>query len=100
MADDSVTIRVDLRVYPLEVVQRAAFRCSDIASFDFSVIAEHELDITATVKSAFSIAPPDLRARFHNELLDQKLRQSVADETRNERDLILAYAFSNTKLLG
>jgi His-Xaa-Ser system protein HxsD len=100
MADDSVTIRIDLRVYPLEVVQRAAFRCTDIASFDFSIVAEHDVDVTATTKSALSIAPGDVTARFHNELLDQKLRQTVADETRNERDLILAYAFSNTKLLG
>jgi His-Xaa-Ser system protein HxsD len=100
MGADLVTIRIDLHVYPLEVAQRAAFRCTDIASFEFSMVSEQNLDVTATLKSTLSIAPDDLTARFHNELLEQKLRQTIADETKNERDLILAYAFSNTKLLG
>jgi His-Xaa-Ser system protein HxsD len=100
MGANLVTIRLDLRIYPLEVAQRAAFRCTDIASFEFSLVGEQSLDVSATPKSALSIAPEDLAARFHNELLDQKLRQTIADETKSERDLILAYAFSNTKLLG
>jgi His-Xaa-Ser system protein HxsD len=100
MGGNPVTIRIDLRVYPLEAAQRAAFRCTDIASFEFSMVGEQGLDVTANPKSTLSIAPDDLAVRFHNELLEQKLRQAIADETKNERDLILAYAFSNTKLLG
>ena len=100
MGANLVTIRIDLRVYPLEVAQRAAFRCTDTASFEFSMVGEHHVDVTATPKSTLSIAPEDLEARLHNELLEQKLRQTIADETKSERDLILAYAFSNTKLLG
>jgi His-Xaa-Ser system protein HxsD len=100
MGSNPVTIRIDLRVYPLEAAQRAAFRCTDIASFEFSMASEQSLDVTATPKSTISIAPNDVAARFHNELLEQKLRQTIADETKSERDLILAYAFSNTKLLG
>jgi His-Xaa-Ser system protein HxsD len=100
MDTSPITIRIDLRVYPLETAQRAAFRCTDIASFAFSMVGEQGLEVTVTPKSTVSIAPDQLTARFHNELLEQKLRQTVADETKNERDLILAYAFSNTKLLS
>ena len=100
MGSDPITMRIDMRVYQLETVQRAAFRCTDIASFAFSISDNQGLDVTATPKSTLSIAPDQLAARFYNELLEQKLRQTVADETKNERDLILAYAFSNTKLLG
>jgi His-Xaa-Ser system protein HxsD len=100
MSADAITIRVDSRVYSLEVVQRAAFKCTDLASFQFSVVNDQALDVTATVKSTLTIAPGEVTARFHDELLDQKLRQTIADETKAERDLILAYAFSNTKLLG
>jgi His-Xaa-Ser system protein HxsD len=64
------------------------------------MVDEQNLDVNATLKSTLSIAPDDIAARFHNELLEQKLRQTIADETKSERDLILAYAFSNTKLLG
>src|ERR1700733_11661434 len=99
MGPNLVTIRIDLRVYPLEVAQRAAFRCTDIASFEFSMVDERNLDVTATPKSTLSIASDDIAMRFKNELLEQKLRQTIADETKSERDLILAYAFSNTKLL-
>lgn len=100
MGTGPVAIRIDLRVYPLDVVQRAAFRCTDIASFAFSMVGEQGLDVTATPKATISIAEDQLEARFHTELLEQKLRQTIAEETKSERDLILAYAFSNTKLLS
>jgi His-Xaa-Ser system protein HxsD len=97
---NQVAIQLDARVYSLDVAQRAAFKCIDLASFEFALAPEHEILVTATVKPGLTIDPTELRARFRNELLDQKLRQTVAEETKTERDLILAYAFSNTKLLG
>jgi His-Xaa-Ser system protein HxsD len=95
----AVPIRIDLRAYSLEVVQRAAFKCTDVASFAFSLGGDHDLDVIATVNPGMNVDPAALTARFQNEVLDQKLRQTIADETKSERDLILAYAFSNTKLL-
>ncbi len=100
MNGEPFTIQLDTRVYSLDVAQRAAFKCTDLASFEFTLVPEHEITVTATVKSGITIAPHEFHARFRNELLDQKLRQTVAEETKNERDLILAYAFSNTKLFG
>ena len=100
MDGEPVTISIDDRVYDLNVVQRAAFRCTDIASFSFTLAADHQIHVTAKVKSGITIGVTQLRARIHQELLDQQLRHAVAEETKNERDLILAYAFSNTKLLG
>jgi His-Xaa-Ser system protein HxsD len=96
----TITISVDSRLYSIDVVQRAAFRCTDWASFQFSVGSDTVLIVTATVKPSIGIADREIESRFHNELLDQQLRQRVAAETKTERDLILAYAFSNTKLLG
>ncbi len=97
---EPIAIAVDPSVYALDVVQRAAFRCSDMGSFEFAVIADREIVVHLTVKPQMSVDPSTLRARFHNELLDQQLRKVIADETKVERDLILGYAFSNTKLLG
>ena len=96
----TVTIRVDSRLYSIDVVQRAAFRCTDLASFQFSVLSDEAFAVTATVKPSLAIALHEVESRFHNELLDQQLRQRIAAETKTERDLILAYAFSNTRLLG
>ena len=100
MSGEPISICLNARVYSLEVAQRAAFRCTDLASFEFALASETEIVVTASVNSGISIDPAGFRARYNNELLDQKLRQTVAEETKNERDLILAFAFSNTKLLG
>ena len=100
MNSETISIRLDGRVYSLETAQRAAFRCTDLASCEFALPTDNEIVVTATVKSGTQVDPTEFRARFNNELLDQKLRQTVAEETKGERDLILAYAFSNTKLLG
>jgi len=37
---EPIAIAVDPSVYALDVVQRAAFRCSDMGSFEFAVIAD------------------------------------------------------------
>jgi His-Xaa-Ser system protein HxsD len=100
MDGDVISIRLDPRIYPLETAQRAAFKCTDLASFEFALASDTELVITANLKSGLVIDAAALRARYNNELLDQKLRQTVAEETKSERDLILAFAFSNTKSLG
>lgn len=42
----------------------------------------------------------DLKVLFLREVNDQELRISVAKATENERNLILAYAFSRTGLTG
>ena len=94
------TIQIDSRVYGLDVVQRAAIKFTDFASFDFRLDGETALAVTVTFKAGLTVQPEDFQARFQNELLDQQLRWKVAEETKSERDLILAYAFSNTKLLG
>jgi His-Xaa-Ser system protein HxsD len=97
---DPISIAIDSRVYVLDVIQRAAFRCTDLASFNFSIASDIEITVTATVKPTITLDPDELRSRFYNELLDQQLRRTIANETKVERDLILGYAFSNTKLLG
>ena len=96
---DSNSIRLDSKVYALDVVQRAAFRCSDLGHFEFSTIAD-EIVVDFKSKPGIVVEQEVARSRFHSELLDQQLRKTIFDETKSERDLILAYAFSNTALLG
>lgn len=42
----------------------------------------------------------DIKVLFLREVNDQELRISIAKTTENERNLILAYAFSRTGLTG
>jgi His-Xaa-Ser system protein HxsD len=100
MTDINFSLVIDSRIFSLEVIQKAAYRCSDIAVFDFAILDSHSIKVTATPKSSITIELTELKAHFNNELLEQNLRHLIAEETKTERDLILAYAFSNTKLLG
>ena len=94
------SLSLDTRVYSLETAQRAALKFSDFASYDFAQVGEHEILVSVTFKTGLDVDVRDFEFRYRTELLDQHLRQQISAETKNERDLILAHAFSNTKLLG
>lgn len=102
MAPDSTpfTLEIDERIYDLECVQRAAAALSNIASFNFSLKSPGVISVTVSVRSPSTLSHKDAADRLLIEVLDQQLRQKVADETKTERDLVLAYAFSNSKLIG
>ena len=82
MSGSSVTVPLDVRIYSLEVAQRAAIKFTDIASFEFTFEGEHALVLLVTFKAGLEINEQDFHGRFQNELLDQRLRETVAEETR------------------
>jgi His-Xaa-Ser system protein HxsD len=93
-------VQFDLNVFSAETVQRAALKYSDLCSFSFRL--ENDL-LIVTIKSTVSGADLDLASfadRLRNEVLDQHLRSVIAAETEQERNLILAHAFSYTKLVS
>ncbi len=94
-----VVLAFEPSVASLDVVQRAALKFTNLCAFEFS---PHESGVEVTVKFPFrlEVDRDDLIGRFRNEVLDQALRERIAAETAQERNLILAYAFSNTKLIG
>jgi His-Xaa-Ser system protein HxsD len=96
----TVTIGFDSRVYSVEVLQKAALKFSRMASFDFRLSGESEVNVIATAVAGLDINAEQFTALYRNEVLDQHLRAVVARETESERNLILAYAFSNTKLIA
>jgi len=98
---DSLAVRIDFdtRVYSVETLQRAALKFTRIASFDFRVDEQNGATVLVTPFAALKIDQGQFAALFRNEVLDQHLRRLVANETEAERNLILAYAFSNTKLV-
>lgn len=94
----ALTIRFSSSVYNIDTIKKAAYRFTDRCSFDLSREGEDVLcrlvlkpDVAITDQSA-------LVAEFKNEVLDQDLRRSIADETAPVRNAILAYAFSKTGL--
>jgi His-Xaa-Ser system protein HxsD len=91
---------VDLRAYRLSAVKKAAYRVASKVTVVLGTRVGEELPITLAFKPGTpeGVAIEAGRA-FFQELLDQELRELVAEETAPMRTLILAHAFSKTDLI-
>lgn len=91
MSDIAVT--VDPRVYRLSAVKKAAYRLGGRCFAKIELTPEGGIQVTLTAKPGGG-SPSTLEGEFRNELLDQELREAIAEETGRVRNLLLAQAFS------
>ncbi len=91
----SVELVFDEAVFSISAIKKAAYVISHLASVDI------RLD-DGKIKCALRPHTPgptdSLVADFRIEVLDQDLRETIADETAALRNAILAHAFSRTGL--
>lgn len=88
-----VTVLVNPRVYRISAVKKAAYRLGDRCYAKLDIFADGTIRVCLTAKSDTDRIDT-LEGDFHNELLDQDLRQSIAEETERVRNLLMAQAFS------
>jgi His-Xaa-Ser system protein HxsD len=93
-------IDLDIRAFRLIAVQKAAYRLADRCTVVLGALGDTNLRITLILPPA----TPESRAMevarlFFQELLDQELREHLAEESQPIRALILAHAFSRTDLV-
>jgi His-Xaa-Ser system protein HxsD len=86
-------VYVDASVYRLSAVKKAAYRLGDRCFVHIEAPTEGRFQVRLTAKSE-STQLDTLEGEFRNELLDQDLRESIAEETERVRNLIMAQAFS------
>lgn len=96
MGATPLSIRVDLAVYRLSAVKKATYRFSASATANIAVDGGHAV---VSLTPAPVSTTTDLEQAFLREVLDQELRELVAEETAQVRNLILAQVFSRTNLL-
>jgi len=96
----SIVVEFDLRIYSVETLQKAALKFTRVASFDFRVVEASLIQVIVQSNPGLELTPDQFTDAYKNEVLYQHLRAIVARETEAERNLILAYAFSNTKLVS
>ncbi len=99
--DGMVSLQLDLRAYRLSAIQKTGYRLAK----EFTLVIDAPSDTTVHVELLFKAGVVEREAvsaaqRFFEELLDQELREQIGGETRAVRDLILAYAFSRTRLVS
>lgn len=93
-------ISVDLAAFSLESIKRSAYRFTDRFSVNIHVegsVASCDLNFDAGISEEMV---ERFVAAFQKDLLDQDLRAKVREETKDVRNLILAYAFSRTGLIA
>jgi len=96
----AIAVTLDLRVYRLAAVKKAAYRFADRFTAVLGCPEHDHLPVSLRFKA--SVTEPAAREatrQFFQELLDQELREHIAEETNAVRTLILAHAFSNADLI-
>jgi His-Xaa-Ser system protein HxsD len=98
LVSDSASLTFDENVYSLDVVQRAAIKFTGLACIAISKPSTGSISVAIDTFHDAGIAADELGKVFVNEVLDGALRARIASETAAERNLILSYTFSRSKL--
>jgi His-Xaa-Ser system protein HxsD len=98
-----VSIDVDTQLYSVSATMRAAYKFSGRFHVALQQSADPALSrLTVTLRSkspSQTLDEETLRGDFLNELLDQRLRETLEAEFGSLRELIVAQAFADTNLL-
>jgi len=92
-----ITINLDL--FNLDIVKNVIYRNSGKYSFNLDIANKI---VTLNIKlldGSVIVDKDEVEREISRDLIDQSLRQSVREETKDIRKLIIAQAFSNTDLL-
>jgi len=90
-------IAFDSNAHSADAIQRAAYRFSDRLALDLRS-SEGSFNCTLHIADQADTDVDSLIADFRCEVLDQVLRERIRAETEDVRNVVLAFAFSNTGL--
>ena len=94
----SETVSFSSHVYGLDEIKRAAYRFIDVMSVDITPCGDEIVCTANFVHATNKDEAQKILNDFKIEVLDQDLRRAIAEETKEVRNAILAYAFSKTGL--
>ncbi len=93
-----VSFRIDLSVYPLEVVLRACHAFTGRCYLFVRDVADGAVAVDLAPRDERD-SLRDLAGELSNALIDWQLRATIAAETRPIRELLVAQAFCEADLL-
>lgn len=91
--NDGQRFEFDLRVVRMEAIKKAAYRWATHFIADIQQVDEHHVTVDFIAKTSLKGHALKLE-EFANDVLDQELREVVAEETQTIRNVLLAQAFS------
>lgn len=90
---------VEIRIYSLKAILKAAYNLTGWAFIHLQYRDDTAVEIRIRAKDPM-VDIDRLVGEFLNDLIDQRLREIIGQETEATRDLILAHALSKTNLLS
>lgn len=87
----------DTSIYRVTAIKKAAYRFGDRCYARIEPISDRCVRVSLNSKTGEPLSAA-IEGEFRNEVLDQELRESVAEETAAIRNLLLAQAFTGTSL--
>jgi His-Xaa-Ser system protein HxsD len=98
-SESTLSIFVDTKIYSLEVLFRTCYAFAD-RCYLFLEPSDDPQNVRVRFASKSSDgALSTTAAEFSNELVNQRVRLDIANETRSIRELIVAQAFAEADLL-
>ncbi len=97
--DDYLSLRIDTTLYPEEAVFRACYAFTDRCYLFLERAGEGALRIQFRPRRG-STKLDAIVGDFGNELINQRIRHTLARETRAIRELIVAQAFAEAPSAG
>jgi His-Xaa-Ser system protein HxsD len=94
----SITIKVQKSLYAIATVEAAVVPLMDFTTASFEETNQH-IEVTLVLDEHSVGSIQDIEKAFLNNLVHESLREKIAARTEMERNLVLAYAFSNSKLM-
>jgi His-Xaa-Ser system protein HxsD len=85
-------------VYGFDDIKRAAYRFIDTVSVDITPVDDDIVCVLNFIRDTNEDDAQKILNDFKIEVLDQDLRRTIAEETKEIRNAVLAYAFSKTGL--
>lgn len=97
-SEGTLSIFVDTKIYSLEALFRTCYVFTDRCYLFLEPSNDPQI-IAVRFASKSSDGALSITAEFSNELVNQRVRLDIANETRSIRELIVAQAFAEADLL-
>lgn len=97
--DGSARLTIDTSVYRLSAVHKTSYRLAKQLTVVLGALDGTRLEATLLLPGGARGDARALTELFYRELTDQELRESIGEQTKDVRALLLAHAFSRTDLV-
>lgn len=99
LTDENLTVSVSLALYPLSALFRVCYTFTDNCYLFLTTTDDESIVNVRFARKNVNCDLAAIAGEFSNELINQRVRFDIANETRPIRELIVAQAFAEADLI-